>query len=308
MQSDPAEAAGEVAIALRQSSPTGSTHRLAGAVLEIRGPLDVTLSPADSDDVANTSLPVGDYQLTLLPGYRLEREVGGQWQAVTATLISPNPLAFTIVTSQVTRVSLRFAVDDQGPVTLQTGTLEVALSVESAMDAGACAAQLVINEIDYDQVGSDSAELVEIYNASACDLPTAGLTLALVNGGVTPPAAYAQVPLDGVAPVIPGDGYLVVGAASVIASLPPGVLAVDLGTTIQNGSPDGARLELGGTTLDSLSYGGALAGATEGVAAPSDPGAGSIGRCPDGRDSDDNAADFVVSATPTPGAPNACGP
>jgi len=53
--------------------------------------------------------------------------------------------------------------------------------VDSSGPCGA-AGDLVINEIDYDQPGSDFGEFVEVYNAGAVDRELAGLALILVNG------------------------------------------------------------------------------------------------------------------------------
>jgi hypothetical protein len=75
---------------------------------------------------------------------------------------------------------------------------------------------------------------------------------------------------------------------------------------LQNGPSDGARLMQGDVSLDALSYGGVIEGVTETASAPADGGAGSLGRCPDGRDTDDGSLDFALHGAPTPGAPNAC--
>jgi hypothetical protein len=57
-----------------------------------------------------------------------------------------------------------------------------------------------------------------------------------------------------------------------------------------------------------MSYGIRIPNVTEGTFAPNDNGfVTSLSRCPDGRDTDDNARDFTF-AEPTPGRPNACAP
>ena len=158
------------------------------------------------------------------------------------------------------------------------------------------AARLVLNEVDYDQVGADGDGFVEIHNAgdSAADLT--GVALVLVDGGTA--AEYQRRALSG--SLGPGE-YLVV--------------AVDP----QNGAPDGIALLGGaGELLDALSYEGAIESATiggqaydlvEGTVLPasiadSNTVAGSLARIPNGSDTNDAATDWAFSATITPGASN----
>ena len=58
--------------------------------------------------------------------------------------------------------------------------------------------------------------------------------------------------------------------------------------------------------LDAVAYGGNIEWAEKFPTEP-DPGPGaSLGRCPDGEDTQDNKADFGIGV-PTPGASNDCG-
>src|SRR5262249_14638546 len=43
-------------------------------------------------------------------------------------------------------------------------------------------ASLVINEVDYDQAGTDSASFIEIYNGTGADVALDGLAVVLING------------------------------------------------------------------------------------------------------------------------------
>ena len=43
-------------------------------------------------------------------------------------------------------------------------------------------AALIINEVDYDQPGSDTAEFIELYNSGPTSIDLNGYTLDLVNG------------------------------------------------------------------------------------------------------------------------------
>jgi hypothetical protein len=57
-----------------------------------------------------------------------------------------------------------------------------------------------------------------------------------------------------------------------------------------------------GTIVDSVAYGTVSAGHAflEGTSAPTPPARSSIVRTPNGRDTNNNAADFTVTSTPTP--------
>jgi hypothetical protein len=300
--------AGALSVALRQTDASGDVYRLRAAVLDLSGPREDTFEPAETDELLQTELPPGEYALRLVDGWQMERERGGQREAVAATLRSENPLPFTIRTDELTNLSLRFAVDGEDMVDVGFGQLTVQLEVEeTAVASVPCTPRLVINEVDYNQDGPDAAEFIELYNAGACDQPTAGLNLVLRNGFASPAAAYAEVALDAAGPAIPAGGLVVVGAPTVLAALPAGVLRVDLGgIAIQNGDPDAIEVEQAGQILDSMSYGGLVPGFTEGSSAPVDRGAGSLQRCPSGADTDDNSVDFRAEATITPGAANGC--
>ncbi len=158
-------------------------------------------------------------------------------------------------------------------------------------------AKLVINEVDYDQVGADTGGFVEIANTGEAAAALDGIALVLVNGGDG--AEYGRKPLSGT--LAPG--------AKVVVDVDP-----------QNGAPDGlALVDTGSATLlDALSYEGAITTATigtnvfdlvEGTVLPADVADsntvdGTLARIPDGTDTDNAAADWVFTTTPTPGAAN----
>jgi hypothetical protein len=169
---------------------------------------------------------------------------------------------------------------------------------------------LVINEIDYDQPQSDRAEFVEILNTSDQPQPLDGVVLEFLNG--SDGQIYREVDLSDAGDAVPPGGRLVAGAPAVLDGLPGGVLRAVLPAQdgIQNGREDGVRIRRGGAPLDRVSYEGvaALDFAEGPDGAPGDSNDvpdRSIGRCPDGEDTDDNGADFVEMAS-TPGLPNDC--
>jgi hypothetical protein len=202
---------------------------------------------------------------------------------------------------------------------------------ETDVDCGgpacpACALDhLVINEIDYDQVSTDTAEFVEIFNATVSPVDLAGIKLVLVDG--TSNNIYTIVDL-GPAGTLAAGQYLVVGPAGL--PIAAGALKVNFTGTqnqIQNGlagntgAPDGVAL-VNDTTdqlIDVVSYEGAITTANltslglgivslvEGVAinaSVKDEAGGSLCRLPNAKDTGNAAADWALCSAPTPGAAN----
>ena len=166
---------------------------------------------------------------------------------------------------------------------------------------------LVINEVDYDQPGTDTAEFVEIRNNGDASADLSGWTLEFINGNGGGAVVYDTINLPAVS--LASGGYFVVCAnAATVANC-------DLDDSpdtnfIQNGSPDAVALSFNGTLIDTVSYEGDTgAPYTEGSGAGlEDAGVdGSISRCEDGVDTNQNNVDFVFTGTITPGAENSCG-
>ncbi len=163
---------------------------------------------------------------------------------------------------------------------------------------------LLVNEIDYDQPGTDGAEFVEILNAGSVPVNLSDYVLTFVNGNGG--AAYASIALPD-ATLLTGEYFVVCGNA---ATTPNCDLDVSPDTNlIQNGSPDAVALLLDGAVVDTVSYeGDTVAPFTEGAGTSaadsnSDPFLG-LSRFPNGSDSDQNDADFSLRCI-TPGAENA---
>ncbi len=181
-----------------------------------------------------------------------------------------------------------------------------------ACDAqGQCqpSAALVINEIDYDNPGSDTAEFVELYNAGSEPAVLADYVLESVNG--TGGGLIKAVPLGDAGATLAPGAYLVVGFSPVTSALPQGVASVTVsGSFLQNGGPDGDAVRLVHATsgvVEAVSYTAPVPGANEGgTHAGTDPGEGTLSRCPNGVDTGDNGADFAQATPATPGAANGC--
>ncbi len=163
---------------------------------------------------------------------------------------------------------------------------------------------LVINEIDYDQPGTDTAEFVEIRNNGTAPADLAGWTLELVNGNGG--SIYNTIDLSGFS-VGGGDYFVVCGNAATVANCD--LDANPDSNFIQNGSPDAVGLRFDGMLMDAVSYeGNTIAPYTEGSGSGlADSGNGSISRCPDGSDTNRNNIDLVFTPASTPGAENGCG-
>jgi Lamin Tail Domain len=99
---------------------------------------------------------------------------------------------------------------------------------------------LVINEVDYDQVGADGDGFVELKNTSTTEIDLSGIALVYVDGADS--VEYDREALTG--------------------SLAPGAYLVVAGDA-QNGAPDGLALvdTDDGALLDALSYEGGITAA-----------------------------------------------
>jgi lamin tail-like protein len=189
--------------------------------------------------------------------------------------------------------------DTRGVVSIETevdGAIVLTCEEDAAPPPPPGAADLVLNEIDYDQVGADSGGFVEIFNAGDGPADLTGVALVLVDGGT-------------------GNEYLRRALTGTLAA--GAYLAVEVDA--QNGAPDGiALIDAGGGLLDALSYEGAIEAATIGGAAydlvegsllpaataDSNTVAGSLSRIPNGSDTNDAATDWAFTATVTQGAAN----
>jgi len=162
----------------------------------------------------------------------------------------------------------------------------------------ASCASLVINEFLPDPEGSDGGrEFVELFNTGSEFESLSGVSLQFANGATG--AVWSNRWTGGEDLLLgPGQRYLIVDRNWL--GDPAGQAEVYLG--LQNG-PDAVRLVRGEEVLDLVGY-GLLTDPAMMEDEPADTAPGhSLARRPDGRDSGNNRADFVL-AQPTPGAPN----
>jgi predicted extracellular nuclease len=177
------------------------------------------------------------------------------------------------------------------------------LSVNGLLSAASTS--LVINEIDYDQVGTDTTEYLEIKNVSNLAINLDLYTVSFINAAIAGGTSYRIVDLPNVN-LAAGDYYVICGGTVVNCDFDD-TLNADY---IQNGSPDAIALFLGTTLVDTVSYeGNTIAPYTEGTGtslADSNTIENiSLSRCFDGKDTDANNVDFLLRAS-TPGTANDC--
>ncbi len=176
---------------------------------------------------------------------------------------------------------------------------------------------VVINEIGIDFGGGTNNDFVELYNTNsyAVDLTLAGGTImrddnCTISGG----SVTQKTTLNG---VIPANGYFVIARSSATAALPNvsqfwdtsngGNITGDY-CIILTSSKTAPTSATSGNVIDFV----ATTGGTDsegGVFAPVPAAGQSVGRCPNGQDTNVNNVDFPAATnTPTPGAANTCPP
>ncbi len=194
-----------------------------------------------------------------------------------------------------------------GTLSIAYGATDGAASIACVVGGGGGgggggSATLTINEIMTGITGAAANEFVELFNGgtSAVDLSgyklvyrssagTSDVTLGTIASGTT--LAAGGFYLFG------GSGYA--GSATPDQSFSTSLAATGGGVALRDAS---------GAIVDSVGYGDAVNAFVEGHPAAAPPAAAAPGnsavRLPDGDDTNDNAADFGVSASPTPKGAN----
>lgn len=165
---------------------------------------------------------------------------------------------------------------------------------------------LNINEVDYDQVNIDTSEFIELYNSSSSAIDLGQFRVLLFNGNGN--TVYDSIPLPTYL-LNPSSYFVICGSAGVVPNC--NMVLPTLSNIIQNGAPDAIALwdTLSSTVIDAVSYEGSCpVPYVEGIGVPSAQSDStldytSIGRYPDGTDTDDNSVDFYLQCN-TPGTAN----
>lgn len=288
------------------SLDAGSNY--AGAAFRLLGTTEGTLPGVVYQGISIPLNPRGDYfRSTLRRSSPYLSGDAGNFDAqgrATATFQLPNTLPLWLdgfIVSHAYVVFDSFGVNALGA----SNAADIALYAGSSGSS-----DLVINEVDYDQPGTDTEEFIEIYNRGNGPADLSQVVLELWNGSGT--VVYDSIALSSAGTSLPAGGYLVIGSSSVVASLPPGTLSITFGAAdnnVQNGGSNGDGMKLldATATLDSMSYEAVITGLTEGSNHAGDDNSGaqqSLARLPNGIDTDQNADDYSLTTTVTPGAAN----
>lgn len=174
--------------------------------------------------------------------------------------------------------------------------------VDPATGFGACQSPstgglgcLKVNEVSTAGAGGPNDEFVELYNACAVSVDVTGARLVYRSAtGVNDVVLSTPAPGS----IVPANTFLVFGGTAFT-----GPSSGLLGGALAAAGGGIAIVDQGGFKYDSVGYGTATNIYVEGTAAPAAPSGSSIGRHPDGADTDDNAVDFLVGPA-SPGAPN----
>jgi hypothetical protein len=201
------------------------------------------------------------------------------------------------------------SLDDLDGLACQDGAGTVDLAYDGAGIAtltcatgGGGDAAMSVNELMTGVTDAATDEFVEIVNTGAAAADLSGWKLVYRSAAGTSDVVLATVP-DGTS-LAAGGFYLFGGAGYVSGPAADQSYSTSIAAT---GGGVGIR-DADGNLVDSVGWGTATNAFVEGTvaAAPGTteaPGT-SIGRIPDGDDTNDNAADFVVDDSPTPKGSN----
>jgi hypothetical protein len=202
-------------------------------------------------------------------------------------------------------------IDDDGGVGVDDGgttpDVFVIPSQDSAMpdtdsspmpgnDSGTCTKKVVINEVRTDGTTA-SDEFVELYNSSSCAVSIASWQVMYeAAAGGTALVKY-KAPAG---TMIASNAYFVLGASGFSGTKNDTLTSGLKDTDGQVGLTDDT-----GKVIDAVAYGTVTGGDyREGQSAPSPVSGKSIGRMPNGTDTDKNSADFKGLTASSPGAAN----
>jgi hypothetical protein len=188
-----------------------------------------------------------------------------------------------------------------GTVALTYDAAGVATITCSSSDGGG-SSTLSVNELMTGSTGAASNEFVELVNTGTAAADIGGFRLAYRSAAGMSDVTLATVPAGtslaaGAFYLFGGSGYA--GSRSPDQSFSAAIAATGGGVALRDST---------GAIVDSVGYGDAVNAFVEAHPASAPPATAVPGssavRLPDGHDTNDNAADFSVSASPTPGSSN----
>ena len=185
---------------------------------------------------------------------------------------------------------------------LQIGYDSVNRATLTCAVARPATASVRVNEVETGTTTSAADEFVELVNSGGAVADVSGWKLVYRSASGTTDTTLATIPTG--TSIAAGGFYLFGGSAYA------GAHAADQSFSSGLAAAGGAVAlrDANGNVVDSVGWGSATNALVEGTVAPAPattaPPGSSIGRKPDGHDTDDNSADFTVAATATPRAPN----
>ncbi len=231
-------------------------------------------------------------------------------------LLSANGWILSTLTTAPDTLTGTFTATQPGATGATTDTITAALGAVTLTASVSIYTAPVVNEVDYNQPSTDTAEFIEIYNPGKIDADLSTFSVVLVNAT----KEYKRYPLTG---SLTAGNYLVLGPPAM--TVPAGVIKVNFAAAqdnITNGTDVGAIVLLDTSTntiVDALAWGvgGVPAATITGITGTVDlnqgtpPGlidsssvAASIIRNPNGQKTNNDTADLKVTKTITPGAAN----
>jgi hypothetical protein len=159
-----------------------------------------------------------------------------------------------------------------------------------------------VNEFMTGSAGAASNEFVELVNVGTSAADISGFRVAYRSAAGASDVTLATAPAGTTIPT--GGFYLLAGSGYLGSHTPDQTFSASIAAT---GGGLAVR-DASGTILDSVGYGEATNAFVEGTPATAPPATDAPGssanRIPDGHDTNNNATDFSVSASPSPGASN----
>src|SRR6266511_312857 len=178
-----------------------------------------------------------------------------------------------------------------------TVSVSVASTGEITLKCSLPTPSLRINEVMTGTSSAAANEFVEIVNAGSATADLSGYRLVYRSATGSTDVTLATVPPA--TSLAAGARYVFGGSAFT------GTAAQSFTTGLASSGGGVGLRDPAGRLVDSAGYGsGTSNGFVEGAPAAAPPAGQSISRIPDGHDTDDNASDFSVTASPTPGAAN----
>jgi hypothetical protein len=296
------DANGRLRVISAAASCRSHEHRLAWNVRGLQGPS----GPAGADGAAGPPGPAGPAGPAGAQGERGPQGPAGQ-QGATGAAGPAGPQGERGPQGEAGRGLASFddlaglpctAAGHSGHVSISYGTGNEA-TIVCSVTGGGSTASVRVNEVMTGITGAAAHEFVELVNAGTEAVDASGYRVVYRSAAGTSDTVLGTLSAGtilaaGAHYLLGGSGYT--GPVAADQTFATGMAATAGGVGVRNAD---------GALLDSVGYGATAAnGLVDGQPAPAPPTTAtpgsSIGRMPDGKDTNDNSVDFVVSSTPTP--------